>query len=481
VNSQELRDFNIYLSAHDVFRATLKDGKIHSEDDSTVAYNKNMKNASVRTSNPKFAEKNHDTMAYDPKINEYKYIDSVTMASKDNPLDMYVDVAEENKDSDPDASANGLGLHLTNKSKSADFEHTGYIIVYAMAEATSATYHNKHNELWQDYRHLLDTCRNTDVKNGFLEEWRDGIQNGIYINKSLSLPNVAQDAIGREELYGQELPGVCNTVYNSTLYGEDTPAEENEVTFQSPSASLTGSILVSHDNSDGKGSRDMLLKAYALDNFSVDGQMFLWTEGEFANIQDRRLTYDDTANRVKYDRDGILKDADVFNLQNTYYEYMDSKLNDDNSSNSLLLVTQPYKRVLVDLGESQNTWMNIGDRSRNNGLDEYGQFDLKLKIYNDSERNYIPQIGGFTVSPATAGATSGIPYELSIFSPLQNMSTKDRQELYDHYPKGYVYIEYNQGDLPGIVTQMAATVKKDGTAETNWIYPFSTYRIDRSQ
>ena len=41
-----------------------------------------------------------------------------------------------------------------------------------------------------------------------------------------------------------------------------------------------------------------------------------------------------------------------------------------------------------------------------------------------------------------------------------------------NYPKGYAVVNYSSAMQHGIVTQMTA-VEVDGTAEINWLYPFT--------
>ncbi len=47
---------------------------------------------------------------------------------------------------------------------------------------------------------------------------------------------------------------------------------------------LLGEVEISHPEGD---KRNLLLPATALKNFTVDNMIMLWTEGEYAAIQDR--------------------------------------------------------------------------------------------------------------------------------------------------------------------------------------------------
>jgi hypothetical protein len=499
IASEELRDFNIYLSAHDVFRATLKNGRLISTDGSTVA------EQGETTKNPLFKNNPQGILEVD-EDNYYKYNYDATMASSENELNVTIDPDEELDDYGKHI---GGGHGIYGKTET-DFEHEGYIVVYAMAQADQS-YHQingtgLHKELWKDYRHLVDTCRDSvTLENGkiHLHEWRVGIEEGIYTKNKLFLPSVDADvnATGREGMIvatKYQAEHLCNTVFASEAYSSRENNGEwkkrREVHFGSPGATLTGSILVSQDGSDGLGTRAMLLKAYALDNFTDDNanQMLLWTEGEFAHLADRCLYYDIENNASAQDGNGskyyqacVETDAKQLDLHQTIYEYTET---DPNLSK--LIVTQPYKRVLVQFkAETDKKKPNYPTYEayawyEDTGFDvqdprKYGQFTLGMDIYDDNEKSFTPTFGNFIVSPATAGFTKGIPYEVSNIDIFATMSKEDKEKFRNDYKKGYAIIRFDsaQGMLPGIVTQMSAhiipTKSNPNNAEVNWIYPFT--------
>jgi len=484
-DSVELRDFNVYLSAHDVFRATLKDGKIYSTDGSTV----------LPGSDAGKIVENTGSNVYDMNGSSgtgiYKYNDDGEMVSTDAPLEIFVDPNEE---------SGGQGLAV-DADGNAVYAHTGYIAVFAMAEANATDYHNKHKELWQDYRHLVDTCRSINDINRTRakdQEWRGGITRGLYNQVTLASPNVLND-FNNSQFY----TGNCKAVEPSVL-GDLTNSgstRRKRVTFITPTNTLSGSILVSHDGSDGGGSRDLLLKAYALGNVASSdanqttfddsnssapaeantttggSQLLLWSEGEFAHLADRCIGHGEK--KVKdadnnneyisfagYDKECLEADADVLKVTKTTYEFRDN-------SEGKLLVTQPYKRVLLQRLKATHgsirAWNNLSTSPIING-----EFRLKMELYNDDEDHFTPVLGAFTVSPATTSTSAGIPNELAMFDPFAALSEADRTK----YSRGYSVMTYKNGTYSGvsaIVTQMAATKHEDGTAETNWIYPLSTY------
>jgi hypothetical protein len=460
IDSVELRDFNIYLSAHDVFRAKLANGKIYSEDGSTVLP------GTDRTEKIETA----DVYSRDTTKSIYKYNDDCEMASKDKPFEISIDPAEETGEIGHGKDANGDPV----------YEHNGYIAVFAMAEAVGETYHGKHKELWQDYRHLIDTCRSkNDISGNRVAdiEWRDGLTVGLYNDVNLTTPNRIADS--DDDIYYIDN---CQYVYPSVL-GEIEPKDKRKrVEFQSPRRALTGSIVVSNPGTDAKTHRDLLIKAYALDNVTDDrsNQLLLWSEGEFAHLADRCI---DRESLIEKDEDGnktikyfagyslpcIQADANKLHVNRTYYEFR------DNAENRLV-VTQPYKRVLLQRLKVKNgrimAWNNLtlNDREVN------GEFKLDMEIYNDDEEHFTPTIGAFTVSPATSSRTAGIPNEVSVFNPFKAISDRDQARLEtEQYKQGYSVIKYRNGSytgIPAIVSQMSAT-ENDGIIETNWLYPLS--------
>ena len=390
VDSKELKDFNVYLSANDIFRATIKDGKIISTDGSTV----------LPSSDSWVKPDNGD--------HTYTYKDSSTMASDSHPFE--VDLPED----------------------------SGYIVVYGMIQADKddanttvekeARYHNKHQALWRDYRHLLDKCRNVggeDDDNG----WRSGIQGGIYSINSIYAPNIDLTA--------------CNDIV-TTSYSKNT----HNISFKSPDQVLTGSLSLK--GSDSRGTRSMRLKAVPLINFTIDDQALLWTEGEFAAIADRDIEQN-ASNKAVYSLDLVRNDRLAFRPHKYIYEF-------GNSADGSVIVTQPHKRTLVQLnGQNANCCWKLVKKNSKGLVTNYGGFTLSTTLYDDDENKYTPSSGGFTVSPATTASADLIAPEVAMFNPIPDVNG---------YASGYAILPIN---VPAIVTQMTAT-EVDGNVETNWIY-----------
>jgi len=450
LDSIELSDFNVYLSAHDVFRAKLEKGRIISTDGSTVVPGSDKNNVQAEQDKNK---------AY---VTKYKYTDNGRMVSNTEELNITLDPT---------------GDHGLDKDGNVVAESSGYIAVFAMAEAESESYDKKHYELWKDYRHLLDTCRS---KNELRDnnhtgpykdiEWRRGITQGLYniqqFNQKTTIyaPDVKVDAntTSKESFYVNN----CQTVHS--VLGRD-------INFTSPTATLTGSILVSHPGTDGKGRRDLLLKAYALDNVTDNNksQLLLWSEGEFAHIGDRCIDEMNAsgAKYAEYNLTCLENDAKQLEVEHSIFEYFTQ-----DADKSTLVVTQPYKRILlqrkVPSNDQTGPWKNLGAYTKVDG-----EFDLAMELYDDDENHFTPVLGGFTVSPASTKTSAGVAHEVAIFSPFTNIELSDEQRKL--YTKGYAILDFVNGrandglGLSAIITQMSATVHEDSTAETNWVYPYS--------
>ena len=426
VDSKELRDFNIYLSANDVFRATIKDGKIVSTDGSTVV-------------------PGTDSLTAIPD-HLYNYKDASTMASKTTPFETTLD------------------------------EQIGYIAVFGMAQVDKAAtdalqagvntaYHKMHNKLWRDYRHLMDQCRS--------DAWRGGITNGIYTGAPINQPNINLATAVPVPPLAITAPsnGRCSTL--SDTVQSTTTTGPLEVVFKAPDALLTGSLTVK--GNDAKGTRAMTIKPVPYTNFSDGTNTVLWTEGELASIADRCIEFTAAgATKANYKATCIDADSAANRIAGTLYEF--------GSLESKLLVTQPWKRTIIQMNgdggfamADAGAWTGVTRQTVGNGITagttvpaddfnvkNYGGFKISQFVYNDDEDKYIGSAGGFTVSPASTASAGTIPNEMSMFDPLPGGA---------NYEKGYAQLSY-LNNMHGIVTQMTAN-EIDGTAEINWLYPYT--------
>jgi len=425
-DSRELRDFNIYLSGNDVFTFNIsKDGNVTTQDGS---YPK-------ETTQPKYG------------------------SSKDNAI--FVNDKQE-----------------THSITTIDSEQEGYIVIYGMAQSdfdagSGKGYHNKHNILFKDYRQLIDHCRGDDWRAAYNDSSDDKaafIKNGMLSTSSkVKAPNlILSDCIP----------------FHSSADNGDIP------TFSSVKPVLAGTVRLSNNDANVKESRDLILPATALSNFSDDIKNIgmLWTEGEYAAIQDRRIDGD------KYDVDGIKADAKAFEISSTEYTY-----NSSDSANQLIF-TQPMKRILVQTGNA-DYYSHISrtdvpvikenDASNIEYFDivtSYGCFYAGTSIFNENE-----QVPGSTpkdttikysqfISPYTTTQINKVTPDCKFKNELQVLTDTDLQDKDDNLTKamnqngGFVKVNITSEDgtqnsrIPAIITQMIGSTTSNGSWQTNWVY-----------
>lgn len=427
-DSRELRDFNIYLSAYDVFTFEVNGNDILTKDGSIPS--------------------------------------GVTTPGQSSATDKAEFVSHEGN------TTYGI-LSDTNTTLALD-EQEGYIAIYGMAQSKhdfSSTdkdalgndihyaYHGKHLELFKDYRRLLDVCR---------PSWRSayadstsmvGIKKGMISTASnLQAPNVAI--------------GTCNPDDNNIATREDE--------FFSPKNVLSGTVrLINSNTSKPSEQRDMLLPATALQNFTTDNMTVLWTEGEYAAIQDRRINNNLQA---KYDSVGILNDASAFDIKTADYTF-----NGTDSANQLIF-TQPMKRILVQLDpDNGNGYYNSTESSIKSGhtiTTDFGCFKLDLNTaFNENEayRGFVqPKDEPLSLKPLispystnildVAKPSCGFSNEMEKVTDDQLQGTSALSSINQNGGFMKVKVTANNGKIPAIVTQMVGSVSASGNWQTNWVY-----------
>jgi hypothetical protein len=410
-DSRELVDFNIYLSPYDAMRFVIKDRNIYSIDGSVPM-------GSTQT-NPI-----HGARA-----------DDADFADVDNREEFSV-----------------LGSDALSVLQRPDSD-TGYVVVYGMTQyqdgdtlasaESDLNYHDNslerkalHKELWKDYRRLLDDCRPnwraSYGSNGSIGGFEDGMMTVV-----VPAPDTN---VG------------CATTSDSVLADE---GYELENFGDVDTNTLVGTVRISQ--ADGVQSRDLLLPATALANLTKDN-MILWSEGEYAALHDRRIV------NGKYDENGVRADARAFLIKSAYYTYSkDSKANQ-------LLITQPMKRVLTQLGNDDGYWQNITNEN------PYGGFKIAGNTFDEDETIDGESInitrGTFTSPFNTTGfVDSTYNDELHILANLEEDEQIVHDTDYFGNNDGFMYITFqgNTEGLPAIVTQMTGS-KIDHIAQTNWIY-----------
>ena len=413
-DSRELIDFNIYLSAHDAFRFNIsKDGNITTRDGS---YAKGV-DPTYETDKVEFVKHEEETW----KIGELP-----------------------------------------------DGVDSGYVVIYGMIQARNHSYHNNHVKLYQDYRMALDLCRDSDgdllnnpSRNGVpMTQWRRAyVENGV-VNGTLTLPS------------GVGAPNVdanC-TDANDTVSARAMEAKRGNTPmwdhFKSPANdALFGSVRIQHEGDN----RDLLLPATALANFTDDtvDQMMLWATGEYASMQDRRI-YDNTTTLNKfseYNTTGIQADARTFLIKKAYYVF---NKDEKNIERNTLLVTQPLKRPLVQIGDPDGYWDNEGT-----AISPWGDFKLQYRLYDDNEREYAEEAGlKHITSPYNTNPAEGYINELQVLRDLEEDKNIVKDEYFNNKTNGYADVDFygnrNLG-LPAIITQMTSS-QVGGENQINWVY-----------
>lgn len=414
-DSRELIDFNIYLSQNDVFTFKVTETGVTTSDDSIESA----------------ASKAQDTLASADT-------DTVTM--------------------------NTYGTERTITA--ALPVNSGYAIIYAMAETNASQaakansqiagtgaellhgYHKDHADLFLDYRELLDTCRTNGVNND--DVWRQAlVSNATMTNGMIISPIQAPIVLA-----------TCDDG-NTTNY-------RNLTNFVSPSANiLFGSEIITNDLASGDETRNLMINASGLSNYTADNVMMLWTAGEAASITDRRIVSsgDSTDALTDLNETGIEADALTFDVNTTYYSY-----NSSHTANALH-ITSPVKRGLVQALGTGSRWSGVATTK------PYGEFDFSRFIYNDQEDKYTVASSintGVIVSPYNPDAAA-LP-EAAILQESLGLSNLEKPAVDSDaakYSKGYVEVGFKKGTTagkyPAIFTQMSAQTV-NGKSLTNWFY-----------
>ena len=329
----------------------------------------------------------------------------------------------------------------------------GYVIIYAMAQqeqtadkSKNNVYHNNHTKLFKDYRKMLDECRQTTWRDIFTVERRlsSKVLNGTAVS-DLTAPNLA------------------DTCENAIVDNHKISAN-----FVSPTqTALFGEVSMSHG---GEDKRSLLLPATALQNYTDDGIMMLWAEGEYASIQDRRIDND------KYIPSKIKDDAQTFMVNNAYFSF--DKNADKCKNDYAFLLTQPMKRALV---------MGLGDdaywKATNPRKDVWGFFTINdKKPWTEDEGSPVAQenLGFVSLNSPLDGVPpekeSGFRQELATFTYAEMLEGADSIGTTNYGFEtgaiaGYVDMRLNaaKNGIPAIVTQMTSN-EVEGEAQINWIY-----------
>lgn len=449
-DSRELRDFNIYLSADDVWRGTIKvdeDGTVRlvSSDDSSPLENGGM----ASEANPMITKALEEPVGYVAVIGL-----AMTVEPHVGPTS---DVYERKANAD-------------------------YIVpsIFNAADFKDERAHGDHAGLRAEYNSIVRQIRQMNQPVVF----RSGV-----ITSGTNVPNVD---LAQAVTLNKNLPKDGKANYFFT--GVDNV--------------LTGDVRIT-DTVNGK---DMVMPAIAIQNETQDTvtataqihQALLIAEGEKAHLADRALTGVDTlpnattnnnALASEYDYPRVCNDATQFATRDVWVTYGDTA----NPKNNMVLVTSPYKRVLVEMDAqtlapssfvldngncairtnpfSTNTrtlasvYRNVRTDGNANIVD-WGYFSALTFIYDEHEN----VAGASQFSPATTPVIN-FHYEVS---PTEGVAPKDTLSYYLEqvknagFDKGYVHLRYigngRQIWVPAVATQWLAT-DVAGKVITNWTMP----------
>jgi len=392
-DSLEILDFNVYLSAADVVRFKIENGKLISKDGSII------RNVPSPSSN----------------LND---VDEDDFASKAKPF--IRDVTSEN----------------------------GYVVVYGMAQAKNddddvdshdSRYHKQHARLFANYRRELDVCRP-----GWRIGHRNAMLNGTYIRNTIITPG-NYSSIENYSIAAPNQAENCradNDVKAGNFFGD---VDE----------SLSGTVRIYNGTN---APRDMILPAKAIKNFTSENKI-IWTEGEIADLQDRRIIGNQADGNggiqdvawALYNEQGIRDDAKAFAVVNTAYTF-----NEESVANQLV-ITQPYKRVLIQLGNDDGYWRDVNNNSGT------GIFSYIYNVFDEHEKMHdIP----YTESPYNSDIPLG-SNEVEIMSNLE-VGTDVENENGFALLRFVNTLGYN-AQMPAIITQMIGS-SVAGVPQVNWIY-----------
>lgn len=434
-DSRELIDFNIYLSADDVFTFNIdEEGYVVTSDDSIEK--------SARRAEEVAAASDDDTV----EMNKYRTERKIT--SKPLPVEQGYAVIYAMAE----ANASKAGDNLINHK-----------LITAANPAGDEKYHKQHDRLFLDYRELLDTCRgSSDMNHTTGDAWRSSYISTNYMRNGMMVTDVTA-------------PNQIDACDDGNITSRNYM---NDVNFVSPTSEiLFGSMTITNDATD-VDTRDLLLNAVALSNYTgkanndANGsQMLLWTAGELASIHDRNIMSDgdNTNASPDYNIANVAADAVTFEINRAWYTY------DDAEMQNTLVVASPVKRPLVQLLGNASYWSNVSSTL------VYGEYDYKRTIYNTREDVFIAETSensDVITSPYNPGDEAVVKYDPNEISGLSALQSDAADELdsdgMKKFDKGYVIVDFKgtkvgetTGAYPAIVTQMTAKTVND-RPQTNW-------------
>ncbi len=446
-NSRELLDFNIYLSPYDVFRFNIaEDGTVSTSDGSFT-----LVDPTLATDSHKFVEHNGAAQVIG-KIN--------ARAENADVISGY-------------AVIYGM-VEATNAAPGVRFAANGTDLTTTGANASvPAAYHGDHSKLFEDFRALSEICRDDDSNLSTPASWRAvlgsssaSIQNGTAVDINVTAPNVLNNCLDLAMAANND-----NNETNKTIAGMVS-------NFDSPSSDLLfGDVTISKAGDD---SRNLLIPATALDNYTAANQMMLWADGEYAAIQDRRLGVDTQANAAAtngfatqtrpgycdYNLTGIVADSAAFNTALAYYTFDKNEMKGANT----LLLTQPTKRAMIMANQASMHWVS-GTTGMSPIANKWGEFTTASSYYDENELLDVAATAlAVVISPVSGDPDAAYKNELQAINDPERTETSSSVFAVSG-DNGFAIMKLgtvNNG-LPAIATQMTGSVV-GGESQINWVY-----------
>ncbi len=252
------------------------------------------------------------------------------------------------------------------------------------------------------------------------------------------------------------------------------------------STALSGTV---RQYNEATTERDLLLNATALANFTNDTvtpdvngtfgsfeQIVLWAPGEYATLADRDINGTGSYNKVL-----VNDDSETFLIKDITYTYSNSRGDVDNK----LLLTQPTKRLLVQLGYGAQYWTladNCLTGAIAHGLQTGLGWGFQGSTLNFNENELVPgqaideEIPRPGTSPRTSPGEKATEAHCNELQVLVNLERDENGNVIPGHEDGFVDFNLSTGSkegIPAIVTQMKAT-QVGSSARINWVYSPAT-------
>lgn len=351
--------------------------------------------------------------------------------------------------------ADEVALDLPVVKQDGTAMNEGYAIAYAMVNtvvgAAGGDFHHDHRGLWKAYRNQLDAQR---------PGWMDltALRQGVYTESNVTAPNI-------------DLNGTVFTNPNrATLSGTERMIN------------TTGEV------------RDLLIPVTALTNYTADpapgggDRGMLWAPGEYAAIADRCLTGADATTYATYNAACVLADTATFEVSSATYTYENAGGTAATVSNKIV-ITQPTKRFLVQLGEGGSYWSTVGCNASADageavatgrtygfyaGLDIRDETETTLGEAPDGPATYVPITSPANYDPTDPTIDSAYCTELVEDNDIELVMDPSTGEIFAEDKDGFVEVSFRADQatttIPAIITQMTASRVNGTDARTNWVY-----------